>query len=118
MRLQRYLIHVCTLEREVKTKGDHGADIKTWTEQPPLNCRFFAFDQSVADPSRGQMLQYDAKIMLRPNNDVSLTDRVKSIVLEDGTILSGSWLVERIVHKRLLRNLATVLLLRKPEEGT
>lgn len=117
MRLDRYLIHHCTIERESKTKSDSGADVFTWIDHNTYPCRFFTFDQSVADPALGDVTQYDAKIILSPNNDIFLTDRVKSVILEDGVAIAGKWLIDRVVNKRRLRNQATVLLLRKVKEG-
>lgn len=117
MRLDRYLIHYCTLEREAKTKADSGADVDVWVDGDTYPCRFYTFDQSIADPAQGEVVQYDAKIMLAPNRDVFLTDRVKSVILEDGSPIAGKWLIERVVNKRRMRNQATVLLLRKVKEG-
>ncbi len=118
MRLDRYLIHHCTLERESKTKGISGEDIFTWVELPTLPCRFHSFDQSVASPSLGQVVEYDAKIILAPTTDILLTDRVKSVILENDVAIAGRWLIEEIVTKRLVRaSESTTLMLRKPKEG-
>ena len=115
MRLARlFLIHYCTFERQSVTLGTSGEDIKSWVELPSVKCRFFTGNQATAQSNQGEVIRYDAKIILNKTaDDVFLTDRVKSVILEDESVEDGPWLIDRIVPKRLRGKWSTTLFLRR-----
>ncbi len=117
MRLARlFLIHYCTFEHQVIALGDSGEDVKTWKDSKAVPCRYFTGNQAVADNAQGDPIRYDAKIILDrdiTSDDVFLTSRVKSVILEDERVEDGPWLIDRIVPKRLRSRYSTTLFLRR-----
>lgn len=121
MRLYRYLIHTCMIERLVLTRGEAGEDIETWQEHNSFSCRLLEGSQSIADTTLGKPVQYDYRLALDPKDvghagsgtSILLTDRVKYVTLETGNVLSGPFDVEEIVTKRRKKSELVMVSLRK-----
>lgn len=126
MRLHRYLIHNCMIERLTVTRGSAGEDVDTWSDWSSFRCRLLEESQSVADNTLGQPVQYDYRLALDPadvgdlasGTQIVLTDRVKYVTLETDQTLTGPFRIVELITKRRKKAELTIASLERVTETT
>jgi hypothetical protein len=94
MALSEYLVHECVTERATETRGNAGEVVQTWADHlSGQECRLIVKSERIASPA-GLLMATTYKLLLPAGTDVLVSDRVRTITLDDGSTV-GPFTVEQ-----------------------
>lgn len=104
MSFDSQLIHTCTIERDLTAGEDACGDALTG-QDPQLvysgPCRFTEKDEKVWSSERNALLAVTViRLWVPASVAASESDRLKSVTLEDGTVLTDSFFVKKVLPRR------------------
>jgi len=126
MRLHRWLIHSCLVQRVTIERGEAGEDVETWSDWSSFRCRLIEAGQTAADSALGRPVEYDYLLALDPKDvgdlgsgtEIVLTDRVKYVTLETDHVLDGPFRIAELTTSRRKRAELVIAGLERVSEST
>lgn len=103
MGVSAHFIHRCDVERFTSIGRDGlKAEQKKWQPwENEMPCRFVEQEQKVADSALAERPLITTYLLLfGAQRDVKAKDRVVNIVLQDGSVDAGPYIIERVLRRR------------------
>lgn len=103
MSMDAHLIHRCTIERlTVNRTDEYGQGVETWNvEYDRARCRFVEKTKPVIVNERAERAVVAAyQLLVAANVDLQARDRVRGIVLEDGSTDDRIFVVKELLRRR------------------
>ncbi len=93
MAIRNYLVHRCTVQRAVESRGTSGEVVNTFADHiTHLPCRLIVSDERVASP-QGFVVTTTYKLIVPANQDITTKDQVSEVVMEDLQTTTGPFLI-------------------------
>lgn len=98
----RRLTHTCTILRATTTTNSINETVETYAaEEAEVRCRYVEKQARVFSDERGEWISVPVKLLLfQAGKDVRTKDRFTDVVLEDGTEVAGTFIVDGDLLKR------------------
>lgn len=102
MSINAHLIHRCTVQQSTSQPDEYGDDRLTWANvYTNVWCRLVIGTQRVLDTAQAEEPRVTTYKMFFPSGTIIAEgNRVASVTLEDGTVMSETFSIEAIMPRR------------------